>query len=153
MKWGNERGVLKGCPASQLKQASGASLTSEWNSVASPRQRRIGEHLVMNLRKGLSQRAIESIAGTRFPIRRVIFVESRVAHIRPHDCSGWFEQGQRELDGSVRLKTIHAKETGELVGIVGNERPEFMPAVFAAPSSMNGFRYEVCSTFRHSARM
>ena len=91
------------------------------------------DHLVTNLRKGLSQRAIESIAGTRFPIRRAIFVESREAHIRPDDCSGWFEQAQRELDGSVRLKTIHAKETGELVGIVGNESPEFPPVVFALP--------------------
>ena len=107
----------------------------------------------MNLRKGLSQRAIESVAGTHFPIRRVIFVESRAARIRPNVCSGWLEQGQRELDGSVRLKTIHAKETGELVGIVGNERPEFPPVVLAASSSMNGFRYGVYSTFRHSARM
>ncbi len=111
----------------------GASLKRERNGFTSLRQCRIGEHLITNLCEGLSQCAVESIAGPHFPIRRVIRVERRMSHIRPDDFPGWLEQCQRELDFSVRLKTIHAKETGELVGIVGNERPEFTSAVFALP--------------------
>ena len=73
------------------------------------RQGGIGKHLIANLRDGLTQRAVEAIAGMHVAIGCVILVERGMPDIGSDDLTRGLEQGEREMDLTSGRITIHAE--------------------------------------------